>query len=71
MPPARLSKVEIDQNRYNLTEYVKNKYKEEIAERAKKYAQKIEESKYNDAEEKIDEAPKTMDELVDTSDRQE
>ena len=69
MPPARLTAQEIAQNKYNLTEYVKKKYEKEIAERAKKYAQKIEESKYSDAEEiKMPETPKSMEDMVNMDD---
>lgn len=69
MPPARLSAQEILTNKYNLTEYVKTKYKTEIAERAKKHAQKVEESKYNDAEEiKTPDAPKSMEDMINMDD---
>lgn len=72
MPPARLSAWEIASNKYNLTEFVKKKYEKEIAERAKKYAQKVEDSKYNDAEEiKTPDTPKSMDEMVNMDDWEE
>lgn len=69
MPPARLTAQEIQQNKYNLTEFVKKKYEKEIAERAKKYAQKIEESKYSDAEEvKTPDTPKSMEDMINMDD---
>lgn len=75
IPRITLSKDEVGAHQYDLTAFVKEKFKTELTEWGKKQKEKIElleQSKYSDDELIAwEETPKTMDELVDTSDRQE